>query len=283
MKQTEKSYKIKKILNNSSLIVNDFFHEIVFIGKGIAFGLAPRDILPKGTAYEQRYQSSNRFNQFSTLMSGYSDLTIQLVMDTIQLIVSFDVAEFKNNDLLSISDHLAATYTRIQNGEAIHSFFSFEIKALYPDSYEKAEIIAQKISLKYNIVIPEAELSYIALHIQNLNSETARRNVELLTIIVSDIYDLLSVKYHVNLEANSTNYLRFLTHIRFLVEGALNQKSPLNDDVNQVLLKTYPKHAQVSHEIVQIIENHLNIALSEKETFYILIHLVNVADMIGED
>ncbi len=279
MKITGKNYKIKKILNNSSLIVNDHFHEVVLIGKGMAFGLRSDGILPKGTRYEQKYQSSNGVNQFSTLISGYSDLTIQLVMDTIQLIVSLDTSEFKNNDLLSISDHLAAAFTRIQNGEAIKSFFSFETKALYPESYEKALRIAAVINERYTFVIPEAEISYIALHIQNLNSDAAKRNVELLAAIIDDVYELLAIQYQVNVQENN-NYLRFLTHLRFLIEGTLNYKTALDQEVNDLLMRTYPNHAIVARKIIEIVESHLHVLLSQKEVYYILIHLVNVSQVI---
>lgn len=282
MKVTTKNYKIKKILNNSSLIVSDAFHEIVFIGKGIAFGLTTKEVLKKGTQYDQKYQSSNRLNQFSTLISGYSDLIIQMVMDTIQMIVANDNSEFRNRDLISISDHLAATYARIQKGEPIKSFFSFETKVLYPDVYEKAMRIAKVLELKYDIDIPEAEVSYIALHMQNLKSDKARENVEILTMIISDIYDLLTIEYKINLEQNSNNYLRFLTHLRFLVEGALNNKILLTTEVSDVLTKSYPLHTEIARKIIVILTEHLNIALSEKEMYYIIIHLVNISNLINE-
>lgn len=278
MKLTEKSFKIKKILNNSSLIVHDRFHEIVLIGRGIAFGMRTGDILDKGTSYEQRYQSSNRFDQFTTLLTGYSDLVIQMMMDTIQMIVEDDQAQFQSNDFRSIADHLAVSYTRIQKGEAIHSFFSFEIKALYPAAYQKSEEIAHRINLKYNFTIPEAEVGYIALHIQNLSTKRDTNDVELMTVIISDIYDLLTVKYDINLESKSSHYLRFLTHIRFLVEGALSHKKTLGAQVDQMLLKTYPKEAIISQEIVDIVESRMGIHISKEELIYILIHLVNVRD-----
>lgn len=74
--KTTKDYRVKKVLNNSSIIVTDRFFEIVFIAKEIAFGKKTEDILPKGFEYEQKYQYSNRFNQFSILLDSYSERII---------------------------------------------------------------------------------------------------------------------------------------------------------------------------------------------------------------
>lgn len=277
MKKTQKNYKIMKILNNSSLIVNDTFFEIVFIGKGIAFGLKNNDELPAGTSYERKYQSPISRSQFSHIISGYQDKIIEMVMDTIRYILKYDGNRLEQQDLIYISDHLAAAYTRILNGEAIDSFFSYEIKALYPDSYEIAGRISNRISTLYGISIPMAETSYIALHIQNLTSKTAKENIEVMNVIVREVSDLLHQEFKEEFDYESLNYSRFITHLRFLIEGLINNKQPLSNDVTDALIKGYPHHAEVAKNIAQIISNELNLKVPEEEIFYLLIHVINVS------
>lgn len=281
--KTTKDYRVKKVLNNSSIIVTDRFFEIVFIGKGIAFGKKTGDILPKGFEYEQKYQSSNRFNQFSLLLDGYSDRIIQMVMDTIQMISTSSSGNLNSTDFRSIADHLAAAYTRISEGKAIYSFFSFEIRALYPKAYEQSERIAEKINLKYGFIIPEAEIGYIALHIQSVCYPESKSLVDKMSVIMSEVYDLFVVKYNINLDASEVNYLRFLTHLRFLVEGALNFKRDLGLEVDDLLLKKYPLEAQIANEIVNIVLEQVQVKISQQELIYILIHVINVNNQYKND
>ena len=282
MNQTKKNFKIKKILNNSSLIVQDLYKEYVLIGKGIGFGLIANDTLPKGTVYTRVYKSTVGINQFSNLISGYEDDIVSIVMDTIQLIVEYDNDQLQAEDLLSISDHLAAAYTRINKGQPIQSFFSYEIKALYPESFEKSNRICEQIEARYKIKIPIAEISYIALHIQNLSSKENKKNVENLNIIISEIQILLTEKYNFQIIPEDINYLRFITHLRFLVEGATQNKRPLNQNINITLSNTYPKYTKITSEIVDIITNTLDIPLFKEENIYLVLHLVNILDEPNE-
>ena len=280
---TKKNFKVKKILNNSSIIVSDMYKEFVIISKGIGFGLAQNKTLPKGTPYERVYKFSPGVNQFSRLTNGYDDTIIEIVMDTIQLIVEYDINKMQGSDLLSISDHLAAAYTRIVNGEAIKSFFSYEIRALYPESFQKSDRICKKIEAKYDIEIPLAEISYIALHIQNLHSDESKQAIDNLNIIILDIYALLCDRYGFSIAHDDLNYLRFITHLRFLVEGAMRKKRHLTQNVNDALFDSYPQFVKITDEIIEIIESVLKIELSKQENTYILLHLVNLLDEMDEE
>ncbi|MDH6365924.1 MULTISPECIES: PRD domain-containing protein [Breznakia] len=276
MQQTTKNYKVKKVLNNSSLIVHDRFREYVIIQKGIGFGIKADMQIKKGTPYERMYSSPLGSNQFSNVVNGFNDEIISIVMDTVQLIVAYEENGVNHTTFVTLANHLAATYTRILNGEAIKQFFSYEIKALYPESYDKAQKISQAIYRKHELMIPDAEVSYIALHIQNIQS--GEKSIDLLNAIISEVYDLLTITYKFDIKNDDLNYLRFITHLRFLVEGTEQEKRQLNEHVNDALVKSYPEYTGICDDILQIIEDLTGVKLAKQERVYILIHLVNMLE-----
>ncbi|QIK68941.1 PRD domain-containing protein [Erysipelothrix sp. HDW6C] len=276
---TSKNFTIKRILNNSSLVGSDSISEIVIMGKGIGFGYKAGDVLPQGTPYDKAYKLSNQTNEFNRIINGFDDEIVAMVMDTIQLISEYGVNKFTTPDLITLADHLAATYTRIIKDEAINSFFSHEIRALYPDAYEKSKTLCSSISEKYSIIIPDAEVSYIALHIQNISDKLTRENLDKLNGIVWEIEQLITKKYELELNKDTVHYSRFLTHIRFIIESALSNKKALNEQVNTLLISSYKKQAEIAEDIIGIIEKEMNIHMEKEELAYIVIHLVNI---IGE-
>ena len=276
MNQLKKNYKVKKVLNNSSLVVNDFLYEIIILGRGVAFGKKEGDTLLKDTPYDKMYKLSTQTSEFNRIINGFDSEIVEMVMETIHLITEHDQNSFTTNNLISLADHLAAAYTRIQKGEAIQTFFTHEIKALYPVSYEKAKILCDTITEKYGLEIPLAEVTYIALHIQNLNFSKSAVDVNILNGIIFDIENLMTHEFKVNIDKDSTHYARFITHIRFIIESAMSNKKALNADVNRLIIESYKDEVIMAKAIIKIIETDLKLELAKEELSYIVIHLVNI-------
>ncbi|CAM4179537.1 PRD domain-containing protein [Erysipelothrix inopinata] len=276
MNTLNRNYKVKRILNNSSLIASDLFFEVVIMGKGIAFGLKPNDTLKRGVEYDKMYKLLTQTNEFNRIINGFDDHIVDMVMDTVAAIGSHGYRELQTQHFITLSDHLAAAYTRILRGEPIVSFFSLEIKALYPQSYDRAVELAKTIESKHDLKIPEAELTYIALHIENLTSKHASTQLDALNVLIGDINELLDLTYHVKFDRNTVHYSRFLTHIRFIIEGALANKRTLSSGVNEALISAYPTHVEIAGKIIEMINKEMNIQLDNNELSYLVIHLVNI-------
>lgn len=274
--QTTQVYKIVHILNNSSIIVSSYLTEQILMGKGIGFGKKPGDTLPLGFKYDKSYQLLDKANEFQRIINGYDEQIVIMVMDTIEHIMKHNPDEFTTDDLVTIADHLASMFLRVSMGEAVISFFSQETKTLYPDSYEKAEFIANNIYEKYQVYIPEAEIAYIALYIQNLTNAKSRQEVEQLNSIIASIHDLLDDKENLNIDKDSIAYSRFLIHIHMLIGSSNFKKAPLKSAINAAILESYPQYTELSYQILKIIEEESNRPQNEAEVTYLVIHLINL-------
>lgn len=275
-KKTIRHYKIKHILNNSSIIVDGFLTEQILMGKGIGFGLKPSDTLPMGTEYEKSYQLLEKASDFHRIINGYDEHIVVMVMDTVQQMMIRNTGEFTTNDLVTIADHLAAMFVRVENGESILSFFSQETKTIYPDSFAKAEEIAGIISQAHMVKIPQAEIAYIALYLENLNGAKSKREVEQMSSIIEQMRELLEEENEYNIDKESLAYSRFLIHIHLLVQASNFRKTTLNPVINKAILSTYTEYKILAEQLIEIIENEVNHKLSESELIYLIIHLVNL-------
>lgn len=273
---TKKKYKIKHILNNSSIIVDGLITEQILIGKGIGFGKKPNDTLPMGTKYEKSYQLLANASNFHRIINGYDEKTVEMVMDTIHQITSHNSGEFTTRDLVTIADHLAAMFERIKEGEAIFSFFSTETKTIYPDSFQRATEIADIIYDIHGVTLPEAEIAYIALYIENLNSAKTKKEVEQMSSILVQLDELFEQETEHNIDKESLAYSRFLTHIHLLVKSEKFRKISLNSTINNAILQTYDNYKNLAWNIVKVIENEVERSLGDYELIYIIIHLVNL-------
>ncbi len=275
---TKKNHKIKHILNNSSIIVDGYLTENILMGKGIGFGKRPGDTLPRGSEYEKSYQLLNKASDFHRIINGYDENIVIMVMDTIQEMMAANASEFTANDLVTIADHLAAMFERVLKGEAIVSFFSKETKTLYNESFKKAEHIAGIIYKTHKVIIPEAEVAYIALYLENLSGAKTRSEVAQISAIIVRMDDLFVQDNILNIDKDSIAYSRLLIHINLIVQASGFRKAPLNPTINKAILSTYRKYEKLAQQLFDIIEEETNKKLSESELIYLVIHLVNLFD-----
>lgn len=275
---TKKNYKIKHILNNSSIIVDGFFTEQILMGKGIGFGKKPGDALPVGTKFDKSYQLLANTSEFHRIINGYNENIVEMVMDTIEQMIKLNTVEFTTRDLVTIADHLAAMFERLRRGEAILTFFSKETKTIYPESFSHATSIAKIIYKDHKVELPEAEIAYIALYLENLSSTKTKKEVEQMSSILTQLDELFEVDNKYNIDKDSLAYSRFLIHIHLLVQSEQFKKTDLNIDINKVILDTYKDYKNLAQKIINIIEEEVEHKLSESELIYLIIHLVNLFD-----
>lgn len=273
---TEKDYSIIHVLNNNSIIVDGYLTESILIGKGIGFGKKPGDVLPQGQQFDKIYKLANEANEFRRIINGYDENIVVMVMDTIQHMMRRNASEFSTHDLVTIADHLAAMFLRIREGDAIVSFFSNETKTLYPQSFSKAEEIAAIIYEEYDVIIPEAEIAYIGLYIENMSSSKSKRDVEQMAAIIEEIREFIEEQNKLIIDKESLAYSRFLIHIRLLAQSASFSKTTLDSVINKAILSTYPEYKVIAEGILDIIRNETKRSLNDSELVYLIIHLVNL-------
>jgi len=271
MEKSTESLRIIKILNNSALLVNDSKQSFILLGKGIAFNRKADEILPIGFTYEQRFGLLRSSRSFEQLISQHKPEIIDLVFKTVQEFM-FDENQITAEALVAFCDHIATMYDRVINLESIENPFLMETKTLYPESFKSASLLIDQVNKKYCVEIPEAEIGFIALHLQKISSKDKSINVNVMNNIIFTVTNLLTEKYNYTLDKESVKFAQFITHIKFVVLRLVRKESP-NNEMTEIILSKYAQFKPLASEIVKVIEEETSSDLNIDELAYLMMHV----------
>ncbi len=129
--------------------------------------------------------------------------------------------DFKLNKSLffTLVDHLKHAIERSQKGIVFQNRLLIEIQKYYPKEFEIGCYAIQLINKKMNVQLPEEEAGNIAFHIVNAQSEQANMEETMLSVrALKDILAMLGYLFpEKKVDKDSMLYLRFVTHLQFLL------------------------------------------------------------------
>ena len=213
-------------------------------------------------------RSSKSFEQ---LISQHKPEIIDLVIKTVEEFM-FDENQITAEALVAFCDHIATMYDRVVKHEAIENPFLMETKTLYPESFKSASLLINQVNQKYRVEIPEAEIGFIALHLQKISTMDKGINVNVMNNIIFTVTNLLSEKYNYILDKESVKFAQFITHIKFVVLRLVRKESP-NNEMTDIILNKYSHFKPLASEILKIIEEETESKLSIDELAYLMMHV----------
>ncbi len=275
MEKSTELLRVIKILNNSALLVSDSKQSYILLGRGIAFNRKADDLLPVGFEYEQRFGLMRSSRSFEQLISQHKPEIIDLVFKTVQEFM-FDEKQITAEALVAFCDHIATMYDRVIKHESIENPFLMETKTLYPESFKSALLLIHQVNKKYEVEIPEAEIGFIALHLQKISTMDKGINVNVMNNIIFTVTNLLTEKYNYVLDKESVKFAQFITHIKFVVLRLVRNESA-NNEMTEIILNKYSQFKPLASEIVKIIEHETNNELNVDELAYLMMHVSRLA------
>jgi beta-glucoside operon transcriptional antiterminator len=272
--------KIAKVINNNVISVIDAHNkELVIMGRGIAFQKRPGDILDE-SKIEKTFKLDNKdvSEKFKTLLY---DVPMEY-MDVSERIISYAKEKLgkKLNDSIyvSLTDHINFAIEREQKGLRISNPLLWEVKRIYADEYAIGIKAITKIQDMLGITLPQDEAGFIAMHIVNAELNEEMPNVVNMTKLIQDILNIVKYHFKIELDEESLNYFRFLTHLKFFAQR-LYTSSPYNneDDFLYEMVKEKQKEAFACVEKIRdFISKTHNHQLTKEEMAYLTIHIERV-------
>ncbi len=272
--------KIEKILNNNVIVSIKDEQEVIVMGRGIAFNKRPGDNISE-EKIEKIFtlEDEDMTKKFKTLISDipieYMELSEKIIQHAkIQL-----GKKLNDSIYISLTDHIYFAIERYNSNLPIKNGLLWETKHIYKEEFDIGLEALNMICEQFNVILPEDEAAFIALHIVNAQLNEDMTNIMDMTKIVQDI--LTIVKYHlkVDFDENSLNYYRFVTHLKFfahrLVKGTHYNKSN-EDDLINVLKSKYPDAYKCTEKIKKFVEKQYRYELTEEEMLYLMIHIQRV-------
>jgi transcriptional antiterminator len=269
-------YEIKKIINNSAVIVRDKDEEVILFGKGIGFQKSENDIIYESTKIEKKYQLINLKNP----NTNEKDKKIpQFIAVVIELMDKSTNDEFSYTTIKSLTNHISAMYLRIINNENLENPFHYEIKALYAKDYQIGLHIGEEIFKRTGIKVPESELDFLTLYIHNGNTNDAKAKMDLIHSIIYQISFLLEDKYNIKLNKDGIDYGRFIVHLRFVIERIIRREYNPDIYLKDLFMNKFTKYQDICQDIASILEDELHTTITGDERIYLLMHIVRLKTM----
>lgn len=274
--------KIAKVINNNVISVIDAQNkELVIMGRGVAFQKRPGDLVDE-SKIEKTFKLDNKdvSEKFKTLLY---DVPMEY-MDVSERIISYAKEKLgkKLNDSIyvSLTDHITFAIERCQKGLIISNPLLWEIKRIYADEYAIGLKALTKINEMLGITLPQDEAGFIAMHIVNAELNEEMPNVVNMTRLIQDILNIVKYHFKIELDEESLNYFRFLTHLKFFAQR-LYTDSPYNneDDFLYEMVKEKQKEAFACVEKIRdFIKKTHNHQLTKEEMAYLTIHIERVVN-----
>lgn len=277
MENTKSEVTVLKILNNSAMLVSDGRSELVLMGRGIAFNRKNNEKIKMGLEVDKIYALEKSANRFKTLLENNSAQVNELVINSIQILMERNNTDIRPDALVGFCDHVSIMFERVLKNESIMNPFISETKVLYPESFEKAQTISQQLSTKYNVIIPEEEVGYIALHLQNIVSPASGEQMKVMNKIATMTSDYITEELSIILDKESLIYARFMTHLKFVVMRLLS-KQCTDNIMTDIILEKLSQYRPQTERIVVIIEQETNHKLGLDELAYLMIHIGRILE-----
>ncbi|HHT06826.1 MAG TPA: PRD domain-containing protein [Hydrogenispora sp.] len=272
---------IEKILNNNAVIsLGEEQAEIIVMGRGVAFGKRPGDLIDQ-SRIEKVFTLKNN-DLTNKLKQLIAEIPIEYITVSEEIINYAKLQLGKNlndNIYISLTDHIHYAVERFKKGMTIKNGLLWEIKNLYKEEFQIGLEALKKIEQAFGVRLPEDEAAFIALHIVNAELNEDIGNIMAMTEIVQEVLKIVQYHYRVDFDQESLNYYRFITHLKFFAQRLVNKEfyhDDEQDDLFQIVKTRYAEAYDCALKIKEFIYKKYQYIITKEEMMYLTIHIERV-------
>ncbi|WP_223589398.1 PRD domain-containing protein [Neobacillus bataviensis] len=269
--------RIKKILNNSAVVVKDIDGEKIVMGEGIGFQKRKND--PVNQAKIDKVfvmRDANEHKKFEEILQLLPEEHIQLAEEIITYAERELGVTVNEHIHVAFSDHLSFAIERLTNGIAIKNALLEQIKILYVKEFQIGLWAKELIKEKLGVDIPEDEVGNIAMHIHTarMNRGDMQETIDI-TATIQEITRIIESCLNINIVEDTMSYERLITHLRFSLKSLLAHET--NHDYDPKMAEMIQENFKVAfacaQEVGHFLEGKYNIKYPDAELMYISMHI----------
>lgn len=268
---------IKKIFNNNAVLVKDIDKkEIVLIGSGIAFKKRIGDIVDR-ELIEKTFtlKEEGATEKFKILLDNIPTEHIAMCYDIIEYAKNKLNTELSDYIYVTLTDHINYALKLLDEGLNRPNALIWEVKKFYPKEFQIGLKALDIIEEKTGKRLPNDEAGSITLHLINAQLNTNYENIHDITKIakmIGDIINIVKYTYNTQIDENSLEYDRFITHLRFFFRR-LNNKTKKENTEDDFLLKQVKEKYKDAYNCMRKVEKYLETNLGDEEKLYLTLHI----------
>ena len=267
---------IKRVFNNNvAMVTSDDGSELIVIGRGLCFGRHAGDAIDEASV-EKTYALQEGTSQDSRTIDRLAHLLESI--PTVNLVISEDIVQMLRREL---ADHISLALERERKGVSCENPLLLEIQQFYRKEYALAGRALQIIKEYMGIQMSEEEQGFITLHIVNATMPQRSDRLIVSVQLVRDVLAIVSERYATTLDDTSLPYERFVRHLQFFAQRALDPTAgQINGDALFRIDETaYPCAFSCADAIAAHLSSTYNVVVTDAEKSYLAYHIVN---LLGE-
>jgi beta-glucoside operon transcriptional antiterminator len=275
-KKRVNAVKVLKVINNNVVSAfNDENREVVVMGKGIGFQKKPGDTIDDALIEKVFRLSDASTGQFEELIKDIPLEQVRLAGNIISHAKKYMDKKLSRNIYITLTDHLSNAITRAKEGVRIENAVLWEIKRFYRQEYRFGMDALQMVKETLGVELPEDEAGFLALHIVNAEMGSSMNTATKAPDMIKDMLNIVAYTLKQELDPDSIEYERFVTHLKFLLERiARNRESNRgNPDLNAMIQKGFPESYRCAIRVQTYIQARLDYTVSDDELTYLTTHI----------
>lgn len=271
---------IEKVINNNIISAYEKSGaEVIVMGRGIGFKKKQGEVVPADQISKIfRIKSRTLAEQFKELLANMPLERVRISDEIISHVKDHLKLKLNQSIYVTLTDHINFAIERVSQGIEPQNALLWEIKRFYPQEFQLGIYALELIQDRLDILLPEDEAGFIALHFVNAEYGTDIRDAVKFPDQMQAIVDIVERDLGILLDESSLHYERFMTHIKFLIQRIYRKELLSSEDRELSLLmqRKYPREYQCSVKVAEYIMQATGSRLSEEEIMYLSVHIRRV-------
>ena len=271
---------IEKVINNNIISAYEKSGaEVIVMGRGIGFKKKQGEMVPADQISKIfRIKSRTLTEQFKELLANIPLERVRISDEIISHAKDHLKLKLNQSIYVTLTDHINFAIERVSQGIEPQNALLWEIKRFYPQEFQLGIYALELIQDRLDILLPEDEAGFIALHFVNAEYGTDIRDAVKFPNQMQAIVDIVERDLGILLDESSLHYERFMTHIKFLIQRIYRKELLSSEDRELSLLmqRKYPREYQCSVKVAEYIMQATGSRLSEEEIMYLSVHIRRV-------
>lgn len=272
---------IEKVINNNIISAYEKSGaEVIVMGRGIGFKKKQGEMVPADQISKIfRIKSRTLAEQFKELLANMPLERVRISDEIISHAKDHLKLKLNQSIYVTLTDHINFAIERVSQGIEPQNALLWEIKRFYPQEFQLGIYALELIQDRLDILLPEDEAGFIALHFVNAEYGTDIRDAVKFPDQMQAIVDIVERELGILLDESSLHYERFMTHIKFLIQRIYRKELLSSEDreLSLMMQRKYPREYQCSVKVAEYIMKATGSRLSEEEIMYLSVHIRRVS------
>ncbi|WP_300768065.1 PRD domain-containing protein [uncultured Bifidobacterium sp.] len=273
--------EILRVFNNNVVLAMDDGREVILTGRGLGYHAKPGQTVDSTKIVRTFLPSDGRDpDHIAEHIADIPPELIRLVTTSMTRVGLSRQSRESPTLVVALADHVAGVLKRVSvGGVPIEYPLEAEVRALYPEEYDKARELVDDLNLSLKDTLPTTETVAFALHLVNAGFSTGDLSYTYtMTGVIQQMLSVIEQTYDVVLDQRSVNVARFITHLRYLFvrihQGRQLEKGP--EKIIDSIRESYPDQMRCAVRVSRVVELRLGSSLTEDEIGYLALHIARV-------